>query len=272
MPEIMDLPKAMLLFLMFRLDGQTWIHGTFHHFFRSGACTSTPFSWILLPGEAKGSKKTTQQKHIPQHIFLPCLKYFFPDVPKGNASGQPVAFWQTLAGQPRRFESKNSSLTWSFMPALIVGTTMLIGKNALWGLLDIVKILSCGRPDAVLCRCRPVEYLQKATNSKLGHLGSALWLWKGCKSLSPCQSCPEVLILYQSGTEKYPGYFFEVIKWDEPLVRHPRKSPATESIFCFSLVTHHLFLSHPFTLLIHKRSNFHTNCKEPKHIYIYLHQ
>ncbi|CAL1166779.1 unnamed protein product [Cladocopium goreaui] len=50
------------------------------------------------------------------------------------------------------------------------GTTMLIGKNALWGLLDIVKILSCGRPDAVLCRCRPVEYLQKATNSKLGQV------------------------------------------------------------------------------------------------------
>lgn len=48
---------------------------------------------------------------------------------------------------------------------------MLIGKNIIWGLMDLVKIFSCGRPDAVVCRIQPMEYLQKATSSKLGSLG-----------------------------------------------------------------------------------------------------
>eukprot|EP00434_Breviolum_minutum_P030332 symbB.v1.2.026831.t1/scaffold2715.1/size72513/3 len=47
---------------------------------------------------------------------------------------------------------------------------MLIGKNIIWGLMDLVKIFSCGRPDAVVCRIQPMEYLQKATSSKLGQV------------------------------------------------------------------------------------------------------
>ncbi|CAK9078919.1 unnamed protein product [Durusdinium trenchii] len=51
------------------------------------------------------------------------------------------------------------------------GRTMLIGKNFIWSLMALTKILSCGRAEATACGWQPMRFLEKA------HIGKGRKLW-----------------------------------------------------------------------------------------------
>jgi len=50
------------------------------------------------------------------------------------------------------------------------GNFMLIAKNFVWGLMDLAIILSCTRKDASVCSWKPIEFLERAAESRFGQV------------------------------------------------------------------------------------------------------
>ena len=50
------------------------------------------------------------------------------------------------------------------------GNFMLIAKNFVWCLMDLAIILSCTRKDASICSWKPIEFLERAAESRFGQV------------------------------------------------------------------------------------------------------